>query len=222
MRKEEDIVNELGYRNWLDVVAGEAVILGHMSNDPTLVAKGTKLATLIRKGNFYDDDFSKVVAYGVGLVREISNRKHRERATQFLDCLYKGEKDDKSCYDWEYDLVSADGRYAIWMFLPEYYGTGKLLDPVKMEIEKRVQTTYSDPSFISYTRSEEINSTESQVFENVRYFDEAGVEVRRSVEFNHEGRVARGRNDYYYFDDLAQALTAWQEVKEVFTSSQKK
>jgi len=44
MKKEYDLIYELGRGNWIDAVVGEAVVLGSYLKDLELVAKGIDLA----------------------------------------------------------------------------------------------------------------------------------------------------------------------------------
>lgn len=218
MRLEHEIVNELGPQNWLDSVAGEAVILGHSLNDPYLVAKGTELSLLIRQVAFDNDSFSRVEALGIDLLREVAKRKVKE--TLFIDELYVGSKKEKSCNDWEYDLILADGRYQIMMLLPEYFGNDTLKERKKMEIESQVQLQFS--GLENCRRETKEDKYESQVFESVTCFDINGKEIYKTIDFNHEGRMLRGRIEYYFFDEIDSAMMAWQVVRRLFISDQKR
>lgn len=222
MRKEYDLINELGPQNWLDVVAGEAVILGYSINDPELVAKGTELNVLIRRCCYDDDCFGKVEAYGEALRKEIETKRIKQKMTFFIDDLFVGEVKSKSHYEWEYDFICADRGYEILMILPVYYDKSKLSDPVRMIADKKLRSMYDDPSFESYRKEEVDTVFESQTFHFTKYFDEKGRLLRRSVDFNHEGVTARGWFEHFYFEDFALALGAWQEIKDAFISNQKK
>lgn len=222
MSREYDLINELGSKNWLDVAAGEAVILGHSLNDPCLVAKGTELATQIRKIPFDNDRFSKVGAKARDLETELTERKRKEQTTMFIDDFYLGKEKEKSLYDWEFSFISVEGRYLIQMILPMYYDKAKFADAIKTEAEIKIRAVYADPSFQNY--KQEVKSTEcqGQTFVNTRYFDDKGRLVRRTVDFKHHEKMAWGWIDYYYFDDFAKVCEAWQGVREAFTSDQKK
>lgn len=222
MKKEYDLINELGYKNWLDIVAGEAVILGHCLNDSCLVADGTSLATLIESIHFDNDDFGKVEAAAQSLEKKLMRRKELEKGTIFIDQLNLGREMKKTLYDWEFDFNCVNGIYQILMFLPEYFDREKLLNKVKIEAEKEILKVISGSGFDDFRKEKEVNTFGSQTFETVKYFDKRGKVIRKTVDFNHEGSIKRGWTEYYYFEDFATAGEAWMGVREAFISNQKK
>jgi len=215
MGKEYDLINELGPRNWLDCVAGEAVKWGHYLKDPCLTAKGTELASLIRKIYFDKDSFCKVEAIGQALEKELAERKEKEKTIMFIDEL--------SIDKWELEFIYADGRHYVQMSLPFYEDETMFFNPKKMEIENRVREKYADPSFVRYRKTvTESVMCDDQIILKTRYFDKDKKVIRETVDFNHHQSKARGWIEYYYFDDCAKAYETWREAKEVATSDQMK
>ena len=221
MNKEYDLSNELGPRNWLDSVAGEAVIWGHCLNDPMLVAMGTELSLLVQKIRFDDDKFALAEAKGRALEKELAERKEGEKATVFIDEMCMGKEGNKSLYDWEFDLVFTDGRYQIQMILPVYYDREKFNEEARITAEVQVRASFGDSSFESYEKESVSTVYESQIFVNTRYYDEQGKLLKRTIDFNHEGSLARGWNDFYYFDDFATAFNTWEEMKKAILDQRK-
>jgi len=223
MGVEYDITNELGPCNWLDAIAGEAIILGHDHHEPLLVIQGTRLAGMLREIKFDDGRFGTVEALGKDLEKALEVIKKKVRTTMFIDDLYVGgEKARRSSIDWEYDLMCENGIYQINMYLPVYYGTAMLSEPAKVMAERGVRSLFEDPSFLSYRIEELETKYESQVIKYIKYFDKKGRLVRMTVDFNHEGSPARGWNERYYFVDFAEAMRGWEEVKRAFISGRKR
>ncbi len=210
-REKKDLTCELGYRNWIDSVAGEAVTTGWFLGDPYLTARGTHLASLVRKIKYDDDRFGLVEAMASSLVEEIKKARERARATEFIDELFVGEEKNKSYFDWEYNFICVEGKYQIMMLLPAYYDAemvGKKIDLEEVGLWHLVRT--------------ERDTYESQVFVNYHYCDSGGRLRHRVVDFNHEEKRKRGRVEYYYFDDFQSAWEAWQKVKEAFILGRKR
>jgi hypothetical protein len=222
MEREYDLINELGSQNWLDSVAGEAVVFGHLTNNPELVAMGSVLAGEIRGCGYNHDDFGRVEGMAEGLENLLGKRKIERKNTVFIDDIYLGKEKEKSLFDWEFDFVCVDGRYQIKMFLPVYHEKEKLNKPIKILAEKLIKAEFADSSFEKCCVQKVQTVYNSQVFDYTFYRDNEGNELRRTVDFNHEGIAARGWIEYYNFDDCAKALAAWQGVLKVFTSSQKR
>lgn len=220
--KEYDLSNELGPQNWLDVLAGEAVMLGHMINDPLLVAKGTHLAQQIRCIRYDDDDFFWVVAEGKWLVKELETVKMSRGRTVFIDELYLGKEKKKSLYDWEFDLIYADKQYWIRMTLPVYASQDDLNCKEKLAGEKAVSECFPDSSFQSYQTDVQKTVYDSQTLTYTSYFDEKGKRLKRVCDFNHEGQYwYRGRVEDYFFDDFYAAWSAWTKMKEAISSQKR-
>jgi len=221
MGKEYDLINELGPRNWIDSLAGEAVVLGQVNNDPELTVLGTELAKLISEVHYDCDSFFLVEAAAVGLEKIIEAKKKYKKAVLFIDEVFEGKKDHKLSDKWEYDFIMADGRYQINMILPIYDGNS-LTDDRKHDAEELVRICYGDPSFGSYTKTEEIVDYTTQVFKITKYFDENGKMIRRIVDHDHEGGMFRGWMEIFYFDDFSTAMRAWRAAKDIVTSNRKK
>jgi hypothetical protein len=222
VRLEYDLINELGPKNWLDCVAGEAVVLGHSLDNPELVARGTELATLIRTIPFDSDNFCMVEAKGHSLEDELARCKEGRDSSIFIDELYLSDLKEKGQFDWEFGFIYVECRYQVQMILPMYYDREKFSDPIKIEAEKRIKAKYKDPSFQSFRSESVTTACEGQTFVNTLYFDSEGKVIRRKVDFNHHGKTARGWIDYYYFYDFSKANEAWEGVREAVISGQKK
>jgi len=222
MKKEYDLINELGPMNWLDMVAGEAVVLGHCLNDPCLVTEGTKLAILIKEIHFDDDGFGKVEAFAESLEKELLNRKEYEKTTVFIDELYSGSEKNKSLNEWEFDFNCVNGIYQILMFLPEYYYKEKLGEKAKVKAQEEIQKVFGISSLDCLRKEIDRSICGSQYFETTTYFDKNNKKVCVTIDFNHEGSTKRGWSEFYYFEDFATASKAWLGVREAFISDQKK
>ncbi|HOX96697.1 MAG TPA: hypothetical protein PLI45_04975 [Candidatus Woesebacteria bacterium] len=219
MRKEYDLINELGPRNWLDTVAGEAVFLGYQLRTPELSAKGTALAKLIREIRFDDDAFFVVQCTGIALQEEIAQVKKKVKETVFIDDIYTGKEKKEALLDWEYDLIMVDGRYQIQMILPVYYDKAILNDERKQRSEKWVRSKLGEICLENCRVEEVLTQYESQIFTYTKYFDEKENMRYETVDFNHEGSPARGWMEYFFFDDWNQACEAWSGIKEVYFRS---
>lgn len=222
MIKEYDLTNELGPKNWLDCVAGEAVVQGHRMNLPELVAAGTCLSKMIRETSFFDDGFGKVIAYGKELERRLREEKREFEKIEFIDDLFVGPEKDKSCVDWEYMFIYAQRRYQIMMMMPEYYGRCPNWDLVKEKADESIRGVLDDPGLTTYQRVETKAMNGEQEFVTVVYLDRSGNEVFKAVDFNHEGEIKRGRIETYYFDHKSQAEEAWLGVKDAFISGRRR
>lgn len=222
MSKEYDLVNELGPKNWLDVVAGRAVVEGHRMNLPELVAVGTNLAKMIKEVRYNDDSFGRVIACGLDLERRIEEEKYEYERIDFLDDLYIGTENNMSSIDWEYQLIYARKRFCIIMMMPEYYGSCPGRDITKERADRCIRGVFEDSSFETYQKVESREINGDQEFTKITYYDHKGREILKVVDYNHEGEIKRGRVETYYFDDKSQAEKAWMGVKNAFISGQKK
>ena len=212
MKKETDLVYELGKANWLDSAAGEAYILGSLMNEPRLAMEGTRLAGMIREIPYSSEQFALVIACGKDLLKRIDEAKTREKATAFLDEIAVYENGRKTLIDWEYDLIMASGRYQINMIMPEYYGKSLDEDGVG-EIMEVIKGSYS--RFDSLERSER-----SEIMGDIQKMDIVEVRdgdalVYRMVDFNHECGYKRGQIRIFYFNDYSQVMGVWERVKVI-------
>ena len=220
MRNElYDITNELGSQNWLDVTAGEAVLLGQFTFDPELVMLGTLLARGVRNVNYNKDDFSKVEAQAMGLVGIIKKKKEELTSTVFLDeiCEYKGG--EKLSSTWEYNLLLSGGRYQVLMMMPEYIGTLSV-SGAALEIEKTIQNSFYYPRFEQLKMVKNSKIVGDQKLDTADYYTNQNSLVCHSVDFDHEGGWKRGKTVIYYINDSNQAMETWAKIRSI--SSRKK
>lgn len=220
MKKEYEIIDELGPRNWLDVVAGEAVLLGHMIKDSILVTRGTELAGRVKGTSYSSDEFGEVIGLGKSLLESVKGVREKMKSMEYFDAIFVGSEKNKDCFEWEYDFIFADGKYRIELMLPEYYDRLKLVESKKIEVEMAIREVFVNPRFEEMRMVEWSFVCNDQDFVNRCVCDDKGEEIYKSVDFCHEESAKRGRNEFYYFTDFDLALRAWQGVKEVFTSSQ--
>jgi hypothetical protein len=220
MNKEYDLVNELGPKNWLDVAAGEAVVLGMAIGDPELVVLGTELAKQLREVPYENDRFGKVEALAIDLEKTIQKKMEQQAGSLFFDSLYRGTEVNKSAYDWEYGFVYVNGQYQIKMYLPIYYDRSMLLDITRLKAVEIAMTTYNN-ALIS--KEEKETKYGHQVFCEALFKDENESVVRKIVDFNHEdGTLKRGCLECFYYDDFPTALSVWKKIRSTFISNQKK
>lgn len=212
MSKEVDLVHELGYGNWLDEAAGEAYVLGSAMLDEELVALGTTLSDMIRHIPYDNEEFTKVTALGMNLVERIGIVKKNLDSALYLDEVVRREKDgSKSLNDWEYDLVFVLGRYQIMMILPEYIGE---YDEAEIKtIDEAIQATYRGFDKLEVKGDEKMMGTQLMKIKDV--YDDQGKKVYRTVDFNHANSTKKSKQAIYYFDDLTQAMKAWEGVRTI-------
>ncbi len=211
MPKEIDISNELGRCNWMDVVAGEAVVLGRVMNEPHIVARATELSSRLREVDYNADAFSRLQAEAVWLEGQIVALKDRKNGAIFIDekCVYRGK--EKSCIDWEYDFIFVDGRYQINMLMPEYtsmvpsdQGSGEISGELKKICEAgkgEINEVVRDDLMGGV---QEITIVEGK--------DAAGITIWRKADFVHECGWKRGSIRVYFFDGFIEANQAWRGV----------
>lgn len=219
MKREYDIRYELGPRNWLDAVAGEAVVLGYIFHDVELEMMGTALAERIGAVRFDDDKFSLVEAQALHIKKIIAEKKVKWQDTPVIDeiCEYDGGR--KSLYKWEYSFLFADGQYVITLMMPEYQG--RLPDTENREqVEKVIRESYSDPVFEELTADEEIIKIGHQSKKTTEYRTVGGRLICREIDFQHEDGPKRGRLVTYFYDEYSQAIGAWVDIRAI--SNQKK
>jgi len=211
MKREYDLIRDLGRENWLDAVAGEAYLLGCLADDPELSMQGTVLAGLIRETPYDNDGFSRVIAAGMGLIDKVSEVKKRTSAVLFIDEVATEEESKRDASDWGYDLVLLEGGYQIRMVMPEYYG--KWPDDERAElICEAAKASYK--RFDNFLRSEKSVMMGSQKMDSVEVWDGAR-QVYRQVDFDHECGYKRGQLRIFYFDDYSQVMDVWRAVKTI-------
>lgn len=220
MNKEYDLVNELGPRNWLDVTAGEAVVLGMATGDPEMTVLGTELSRKVQEVRFDDDRFGRVEALAKDVEVKIREKMDRYKGSVFIDNLFCGTEKNKSAYEWEYSFVYVEGQYQIKMYLPIYYDQSELMDATRL----KAQEVFDSMSRDALPEREEAETRyEHQVFKEVVFLDGKDNIVRKIVDFNHEdGSLKRGCLEHFYFDDFSTALSVWQKIRSTFISNQKR
>ena len=214
MRREYDIINELGPKNWLDAVAGEAVILGYFSEDVELEMWGTALAQRLNEVRFDHDNFGKVEALATDLLERVERKKKEQGMILFIDevCEYEGGK--KSLCKWEYGLVMAEGRYEITMMMPEYYGCPPNTEYREL-IEDVIRASYSNPRFDELVIVNDSKIIGQQKMDTPKYYTADGKLICRVVDFDHEDGPKRGMNIIYYFDEYTQVMNTWVKIKAI-------
>ncbi len=214
---EYDLMNELGRGNWIDAIAGEAVVLGSYLRDPELVARGTELADMVRTIKYDCDDFYLVEARAKQLEAEIVKLKQSKACIVFIDkiCLKEelyGKVDD----EWEFDFILGEGRYEIRMLLPTYRDKEKLDDREKMLAESKVLSLVTERETKSLTKEVVRKFLSNQEYITSFYYDGERL-VRRTIDHQHNpaDRSARGHLDIFYFDDFDTATKAWMELRKI-------
>ncbi|HAI22768.1 TPA: hypothetical protein DCP77_04150 [Candidatus Collierbacteria bacterium] len=212
MRKEYDLAHELGPQNWLDVVAGEAVVLGWFLKDAELTMRGTMLAEGIAKVHFDDDSFFKVEAQALDLVKTIEERKKDQTQVQFLDeiCEYDGK--NKSLNKWEYSLILSGGGYQIMMLMPEYFDR-EPPDDGKSRVEEIIWESFKDPAFGELVKVEDSKMMGVQKMDTTDYYTHDKKLVCHKVDFDHECKRKRGQIIIYHINDYAQSITVWTKIR---------
>ncbi|KKT48907.1 MAG: hypothetical protein UW42_C0044G0002 [Candidatus Collierbacteria bacterium GW2011_GWB1_44_197] len=223
MGKEYDLMNELGRGNWIDAVAGEAVVLGSYLNDLELVAKGTELAEMVRAIKYDSDGFYLVEVKAKQLEAVIVRLKETEARSVYIDKFCLGEEvfgkvDD----EWEFDFVLAERRYEIRMMLPTYRDKVKLNDRVKALAESETLSVVTEHGAKLLTTEVVRKVFSNQEYITTCFYDEDRL-VRRIIDHQHDpaDRTGRGHLDIFYFDDFETATKAWKMVREATTSSKK-
>ncbi len=223
MGKEYDLMNELGRGNWIDAIAGEAVVLGSYLKDLELVAKGTELAEMVKAIKYDSDDFYLVEARATRLEAELVKLKQTAKSTVFIDeiCLGNeamGKVDD----EWEFDFILVEGRYEIRMMLPTYRDKIKLTDRAKTLAEQQALNLVKPKDTKPLTCEVFRKVFSDQEYITTCYYD-GDLLVRRIIDHQHDpaDKLGRGHLDIFYFDDFETATKAWKAVREAATSSQK-
>jgi len=214
VKKEYDIIYELGRRNWLDVTAGEALVLGYLTKDVELQMRGTALAEKVLEVRFDSDDFFKIEAQATDLKELIRKSKEKQEMSLFIDDIYKFEGGKKSLGEWEYELVLAEGRYEIRLTMPEYFGKSPY-SLVSDMVEEAVRTSYEKPKFEEMIEVEDSKVFGHQKLDITNHYTIVGKLVCHTVDFNHEDVSKRGKTVVYYIDEYQQAVTAWAEVRSI-------
>jgi len=219
MRKEYDLANELGPQNWLDVVAGEAVVLGWFLKDVELTMAGTMLAESVAKVHFDRDDFFRVEAQALNLVKVIEEKKKSQSLVLFMDeiCEYEGK--NKSLNKWEYSLILSEGRYQIMMLMPEYFDR-EPPDGGKLKVEEIIRESFNNPAFGELIKIEDSKMMGVQKMDTTDYYTHDKKLICHKVDFDHECKWKRGQIVTYYIDDYAQSITVWTKIRA--TLDQKK
>jgi len=222
MKKEYDLIYELGRGNWIDAVVGEAVVLGSYLKDLELVAKGIDLSGMVRAIKYDNDCFYQVGAKAKQLESELVKFKQTEARTVCIDeiCLWSeefGKVDD----EWEFDFILAEKRYEIRMMLPTYREKVKLNDLTKAMAESAIMRMLTDNEAKTLTHEVVRKVFSDQEYITTVYYDGDRL-VRRTIDHQHDpaDKSGRGRLDIFYFDDFETAIKAWKVVREVATSGQ--
>ncbi|KKT51804.1 MAG: hypothetical protein UW44_C0008G0126 [Candidatus Collierbacteria bacterium GW2011_GWB2_44_22] len=203
MGKEYDLMYELGRGNWIDAIAGEAVMLGFTLRDAELEVRGAELADLVKKIRYDDDEFYKVEVYARSLEMELSRIKDEIKKTIFIDKIRKEEKPRWPTRDWEYELLFVEGKYQIWMNLLDYNDQILLTNPEKTLAEEGIRQFFSDPSFKNYRYLYEETENQGQKFRVMVWRDFDGKILRKIVNHDHaDGGINKGWLEKYFFDDF--------------------
>lgn len=215
--KEFNLTRELGRANWIDSLAGEAVVLGFASNYPELEMMGTELAIMTREIPYYDDNFSKVIAYAMHVQKEIERAINTKWKTVWIDTIYEGESLEKrNARTWEYDLLCTEGVYQILMVLPVYQGCDILENEKKLQAEIAVGKFFGNEIFETCRKEIAETNYASQLLVTASYYDnESGRLLKRVTDHNHEDGYCRGRQEIYFFEDYETAIRAWNKVKGI-------
>lgn len=218
MRKEYDLIRELGRGNWIDEVAGEAVLLGYSCVDPDLQAKGAELSQMVREIKFDSDQFYRVIVAAKELQELV--RRQKERNSAYLDRIVDYEMDDGPKNEWQYELSCISTIYQIRITLPAFY-TDRELDE-KDKMESAVMSCFDDPTFSKYRKERKVGRKSMFTHEatwSEKYFDDKHRLIREIDVHEHQDDSSRGFREVFYFDGLTSAATAWTSLREAFTSS---
>lgn len=216
--KERDLTYELGRQNWIDALAGEAVVLGFTLRKPELEMMGTSLASLVREVPYNNDNFSKVIGLAQGLETKIKRVLEAETKTIYIEEIYEGESLPKrNSRSWEYDFVFSGGQYQILMILPVFQGNEVLLEEKKKLAEAAVCGVFGDSSFESYEKQIIETDYVTQKYITTSYVDEKMRLLRRITRHDHEQGYFEGWHEMYFFDDFATANEAWKKVRSIVT-----
>lgn len=217
MTREYDLTNELGKGNWIDAIAGEAVVLGRTSNNPELTALGTELAIMIKSIRYDDENFCLVEAKAEWLSQLVEETKKRDRTCLFIDDIFEGDEKHKPLDKWEYDLICVDNRYQIQMVLPRYV-PGMSVVGEREKVSELIRSIYD--GFEDFVQTEEFMDYTTQLFRISKFFDGEKL-VSRIVDHDHEGGMFRGWLEIYYFDEFVVAYEAWERVKKYLSDAKK-
>lgn len=213
VKKEYEIINELGPQNWLDIAAGEAIILGQMMHDAELVMRGTKLAEGIQKVRYDNDNFSKIEAEAIGLLKTIDEKKDVQEDTLFLDEICEYDGTSKSLTRWGYDLVLLKGEYQILMYMPEYFGDKPSDEYLK--VEKIVRSGYENTPFGEWVRKDETKIYGYQRMDITDYYTNEGKLICHTADFVHECGWKKGMYINYHIENTLQAIDTWMKVRSI-------
>jgi len=215
---EYDLMNELGRGNWIDSVAGEAVVLGSYLRDPELVARGTELADMVRAIKYDSDEFFLVEARAKQLEAEIVKLKQTQARMIYIGEICPGaEKVGKPDDEWEFDFILVEQRYQIRMLLPTYREKNKLVaDRAKALAELELFDLVSDRGTKLLTKQVVRKVFSDQEYITTTYYDGERL-VRRTIDHQHDpaDKSARGNLDIFYFDDFEPAVRAWMELRKI-------
>lgn len=215
MGKEHEIICEIGPKNWLDTVAGEALLLGSLTYDKDLEMAGNLLAKKLSEVNYYSDSFSQVQAMGVDLVKRVEEVKTGKPMLFIDEISVRSEvSGKKSLNSWEYDLLLANGTYRIYILFPEYYGP-QPPDQGKEEVVGMIRKSISE-AFGGALRVEKYQKkVDVQTSDVSDYYTANNDLVGHVVDFNHECGYKRGIIEHYYMRDYAQAIKVWEKAKTI-------
>lgn len=217
MRKEGyDIINELGSQNWLDVAAGEAVLLGQLTHDVELTMKGTRLAELLDEIKYDNDQFSKVEAEGMGLTEKINIKKNEQNSAVFIDEICEYRNGIKRSDTWEYELILCQGRYQIRLVLPEYYGLLPA-NKTKENVEEIIKNSYTNPLFAELEKSDSMKMIGHQKMDTTDYYTDMGMIICQIIDFEHESGTKKGMTEIYHFDDSTQVSQTWSRIRAILS-----
>lgn len=223
MGRERGITDELGYRNWIDSLAGEAIMLGERIREPELVVRAAGLARMAREIPYLHDRFSQVIAEAMYIEGIVAGLKNREQSI-FIEHLFENEEERAyGSIEWDYMFLVVKGTYEIRLNLQIYRTKEDLKRGCKERIVKKLCAFFDDPSFESYTKQREEKIWEGQDFVTTRIYDHEGRLIRRIIDHEHEpvGDPSRGHQDIFFFEDAAIAQKAWAEIELEVTSSRK-
>lgn len=221
MRKEYDLIRELGRGNWIDEVAGEAVLLGYSCVDPDLQTKGAELAQMVREIRFDSDQFYRVIVAAKELQAQVKQQKERNSA--YIDKIVDYGEGNGPKGEWQYELSCISTIYQIRITLPEFYADRELAEKDKME--SAVMSCFADPTFSKYEKVRKVGR--KSIFTrdatwSEKYFDANHRLIREIDVHEHKDDCTRGFREVFYFDGLTSAATAWTCLREAFTSDRKR
>lgn len=221
MRKEYDLIRELGRGNWIDEVAGEAVLWGYSDVDPDLEARGNELARMVREIKYDSDKFYLVEAFAREIIEIVERKKERDSA--FIDTFSSGEATKWPSDEWQYEFACINKIYRVRITLPCFYSDDELSGNDRLETV--VMAYFKDPTFSSYMLEKHHSKskyTRQNIWTNKYYDDNKHRLIREIVVHEHQDDSSRGFNEIFYFESLSQAVEAWTALRMAFTLDQKK